>query len=83
MALSGADGYAAFLLDRDRPAEALGQLRGSLEQLTARSAGGRDWRTAVRGAGPLFERRVEANWRLAAFEQGSDVIDALDRASMP
>lgn len=83
VALSGADGYAAFLLARDRPADALGELRGSLGQLTARSGGGRDWRTAVRGAGPLFERRVEASWRLAAFEQGDVAISATDRASTP
>ncbi len=70
-ALKGADAYAAFLLDRDRPADALGELRGSLGQLTTRSGGGRDWRTTVRGAGPMFERRVEASWRLATLEQAT------------
>lgn len=82
VALSGADGYAAFLLGRNRPAEALDQLRGSLGQLTARSGGGRDWRTTVRGAGPMFERRVEASWRLATLEQAAG-ISAPDRSSTP
>ncbi|WP_395651839.1 tetratricopeptide repeat protein [Brevundimonas sp.] len=58
--------YARFLLTRDRPGDALGELRTSLAALIGREGGGRDWRTSVRGAGPLFERRVEASWRLAA-----------------
>lgn len=80
--LGGADAYAAFLLDRNRPVEALGQLRGALGPLTARSGGGRDWRTTVRGAGPMFERRVEASWRLATLEQTAG-ISAPDRSSTP
>ena len=60
--------YAVFLLNHDRPGDALGELRASLGALTAREGGGRDWRTSVRGAGPLFERRVEASWRLAEME---------------
>lgn len=66
VALGGADGYAAFLLDRDRPGEALEQLRGSLGQLTARSAGGgRDWRTTVRGPGRCSSAgsRPAGGWR--------------------
>ncbi len=82
VALNGADGYAAFLLDRDRPGEALEQLRSSLGQLTARSGGGRDWRTTVRGAGPMFERQVEASWRLAALEQAA-AFSVPDRSSTP
>ena len=80
--LGGADAYAAFLLDRDRPADALDQLRVSLGPLTARSGSGRDWRTAVRGAGPMFERRVEASWRLATLEQAA-AISVPDRSSTP
>lgn len=80
-ALKGAGAYAGFLLERDRPADALAELRTALAPLTARASGGRDWRTAVRGAGPLFERRVEAGWRLAALETGPSV--SADRSSSP
>lgn len=74
--LDQSDRYAAFLLSRDRPREALDQLRGSLAALIGDQGDPRvdkvasqDWRTSVRGAGPLFERRVEAGWRLAAMTQ--------------
>lgn len=82
-ALKGAGVYAGFLLDRDRPADALNTLRTALGPLTARSSGGRDWRAAVRGAGPLFERRVEAGWRLAALEGPDGPISSPDRSSTP
>ncbi len=57
--------YAGFLLDQNRPAEALAELRGSLGTLVGQGSGGRDWRTSIKGAGPLFEQRVQADWRLA------------------
>ncbi|CAN5137242.1 hypothetical protein BH10PSE1_BH10PSE1_34280 [soil metagenome] len=74
--LDQSDRFAAFLLSRDRSDEALDELRGSLSALIGQETGvaaggdvlGRDWRTSVHGAGPLFKRRVEASWRLAAFE---------------
>jgi tetratricopeptide (TPR) repeat protein len=74
--LDQSDRFATFLLSRDRPDEALEELRSSLAALIGQEAdgqatGGRDWRTSVRGAGPLFERRVEASWRLAAVADGS------------
>jgi hypothetical protein len=70
-ALSESGFYAGFLLDQNRPAEALAELRGSIGRLVGSSAegeasGGRDWRTSIKGAGPLFEQRVQADWRLAA-----------------
>lgn len=68
--LDQSDRFATFLLARDRPGEALDELRGSLGALIGQKGGadgGRDWRTSVRGAGPLFERRVEAGWRRAAL----------------
>lgn len=70
-ALSESGFYAGFLLDQNRPAEALAELRGSIGTLIGSSAegdasGGRDWRTSIKGAGPLFEQRVQADWRLAS-----------------
>ena len=82
-ALKGAGAYAGFLLERDRPSDALNTLRTALGPLTARSSGGRDWRVAVRGAGSLFERRVEAGWRLAALEGSDGAISSPDRSSTP
>lgn len=73
--LSEAGAYAAFLIRRERPGDALTTLRRSLAALIGGGdpgdlgggkSGGRDWRTSVRGAGPLFERRVEASWDLAS-----------------
>lgn len=66
--LTEANLFAGFLLDQDRPSDAMAELRTALDALLRRqtnSDGGRDWRTSVRGAGPLFERQVEAAWRLA------------------
>lgn len=57
--------YARFLLRQDRPEEALAEVRGSLTALLAREGRGADWRLSVRGAGPLFGRRVAAAWQVA------------------
>ena len=81
--LKGGGAYAAFLLERDRPGDALNELRTSLGPLTSRTSGGRDWRVAVRGARPLFARRVEAGWRLAAQPAAVSTVSAPDRSSTP
>ncbi|RZJ92011.1 MAG: tetratricopeptide repeat protein, partial [Brevundimonas sp.] len=65
-ALSGTEQYAGFLVHRARSDEALVLVRGGLGDLLGQSARGRDWRTRVRGARPLFARQVEAAWTLAA-----------------
>ncbi|QDH72093.1 tetratricopeptide repeat protein [Brevundimonas sp. M20] len=65
-ALSGAEQYAGFLINRARSDEALVLVRGGLSDLLGQQARGRDWRTRVRGARPLFARQVEAAWTLAA-----------------
>ncbi len=64
--LRQADALAAFLLSRDRPDEALAELREGLSALIQNeTAGGRDWRVGVRGAGPAFARRVTAAWAVS------------------
>lgn len=64
--LRQADALAEFLLVRDRPGEALATLRESLSALTQNAASGsRDWRVGVRGAGPVFARRVTAAWAVS------------------
>lgn len=80
-ALKGSGAYARFLLEQDRPADALGELRNALAPLTAQASGGRDWRTSVRGAGPLFGRRVEASWRLATLDAAAS--STVDQTSRP
>ena len=65
-ALSGTELYAGFLINRARSDEALVLVRGGLGDLLGQQARGRDWRTRVRGARPLFARQVEAAWTLAA-----------------
>ena len=65
-ALSGTEQYAGFLINRARSDEALVLVRGGLGDLLGQQARGRDWRTRVRGARPLFARQVEAAWTLAA-----------------
>jgi len=65
-ALAGTEQYAGFLIHRARSDEALVLVRGGLGDLLGQSARGRDWRTRVRGARPLFARQVEAAWTLAA-----------------
>lgn len=64
-ALSGTEQYAGFLINRARSDEALVLVRGGLSDLLGQQARGRDWRTRVRGARPLFARQVEAAWTLA------------------
>lgn len=69
--LAQAEAMAGFLLARDRPAEAMAELRPLLATLTGDAAQeatedrGRDWRVGVRGARPAFARQVTAAWRLA------------------
>jgi hypothetical protein len=41
-------------------------VRAELGDLLGQDGRGRDWRTRVRGARPLFARQVEAGWTLAA-----------------
>ena len=41
-------------------------LKRPFGDLLGQQARGRDWRTRVRGARPLFARQVEAGWALAA-----------------
>lgn len=65
-ALAGTEQYAGFLIHRARSDEALVLVRGGLGYLLGQQARGRDWRTRVRGARPLFARQVEAAWTLAA-----------------
>lgn len=65
-ALAGTEQYAGFLIHRARSDEALVLVRGGLGDLLGQQARGRDWRTRVRGARPLFARQVEAAWTLAA-----------------
>ncbi|WP_291835753.1 tetratricopeptide repeat protein, partial [Brevundimonas sp.] len=65
-ALAGTEQYAGFLIHRVRSDEALVLVRGGLGDLLGQQARGRDWRTRVRGARPLFARQVEAAWTLAA-----------------
>ena len=65
-AMAGAEKHAGFLIGRDRPGEALDRVRAELGDLLGQDGRGRDWRTRVRGARPLFARRVEAGWALAA-----------------
>lgn len=67
--------YARFLLRQDRPEEALAEVRGSLTALLAREGRGADWRLSVRGASPLFGRRVAAAWRVAERQEASAVTD--------
>ncbi len=63
--LRSSDALAGLMLASDRPDAALEELRRSLAPLRRRSGAERDWRTAVRDAGPLFAREVEAAWALA------------------
>lgn len=65
-ALAGTEQYAGFLINRARSGEALGLVRDGLGDLLGQQARGRDWRTRVRGARPLFARQVEAAWTMAA-----------------
>ena len=65
-AMDGAQKHAGFLIRQDRPDEALGLVRAELGDLLGQDGRGRDWRTRVRGARPLFARQVEAGWTLAA-----------------
>lgn len=65
-AMAGAHDYAGFLIRHDRPQEALDRVRAGLGELLGQDSRGRDWRTRVRGARPLFGRQVEAGWALAA-----------------
>lgn len=65
-ALAGTEQYAGFLIHRARSDEALVLVRGGLGDLLGQQARGRDWRTRVRGARPLFARQVEAAWTQAA-----------------
>jgi tetratricopeptide (TPR) repeat protein len=65
-ALAGTEQYAGFLIHRARSDEALVLVRGGLADLLGQQARGRDWRTRVRGARPLFARQVEAAWTQAA-----------------
>ncbi len=65
-ALDGTQKHAGFLIRQDRPDEALGLVRTELGELLGQDGRGRDWRTRVRGARPLFARQVEAGWALAA-----------------
>jgi tetratricopeptide (TPR) repeat protein len=65
-ALAGTEQYAGFLINRARADEALVLVRGGLGDLLGQQARGRDWRTRVRGARPLFARQVEAAWTQAA-----------------
>ncbi len=65
-AMAGAEKHAGFLIRRNRPDEALGLVRAELGDLLGQDGRGRDWRTRVRGARPLFARQVEAGWALAA-----------------
>ena len=64
--MAGTHDYAGFLIRHDRPHEALVRVRAGLGELLGQDGRGRDWRTRVRGARPLFARQVEAGWRLAA-----------------
>ena len=65
-ALEASELLAGFLIRHDRSAEALGEVRRSLGALIEEEGHGRDWRSRVRGARPLFGRRVEAAWLEAA-----------------
>ncbi|MDZ4319232.1 MAG: tetratricopeptide repeat protein, partial [Phenylobacterium sp.] len=65
-AMAGAEKHAGFLIRQDRPGEALERVRTELGELLGQDGRGRDWRTRVRGARPLFGRQVEAGWVLAA-----------------
>lgn len=71
IALSGTEQYAGFLIHRARPGEAVSIMREGLGDLLGQQARGRDWRTRVRGARPLFARQVEAAWTLAAAGEES------------
>jgi len=64
--MAGAEKHAGFLIRQDRPDEALGLVRAELGDLLGQDGRGRDWRTRVRGARPLFARQVEASWAVAA-----------------
>lgn len=64
-AMAGAQKHAGFLIRQNRPDEALGLVRAELGDLLGQDGRGRDWRTRVRGARPLFARQVEAGWALA------------------
>lgn len=64
--MAGAEKYAGFLIRQDRADEALNRVRAELAELLGQDGRGRDWRTRVRGARPLFARQVEASWVLAA-----------------
>jgi len=65
-ALDGTWQYAGFLIRQGRADEARDRVRTELGELLGQDGRGRDWRTRVRGARPLFARQVEAGWTLAA-----------------